>query len=644
MSHSVDRSHPALPPNPDQPTRFAPSPLEQTTSDTPGSTRTATAAPRLADPAPPGDAKVGWPRPASGRIGMYELIEELRPGGMARVFKARHVQLQHVVALKVMHADNRPDADYVRRFQREAQAVANLHHPNIVAIQEYSAGTNPRFFTMPFMPRGSLDRQIYEYCNDPRRAVALLVKIARAVEYAHGRGVLHRDLKPGNILLDERGEPHVSDFGLAKLPDGGEAITLDGQVMGTAAYMPPEQAAGKVSELSPACDVWSLGVILFELLSGQRPFSGRDSEELLRKVLTSEAPQLRSVKASVPPALAAIVGKCLEREPKRRYGSVGALADDLERWQRGEAPSVRPDAWLARLLRRLRRSPATTALTMVAVLGASTGLILSYQKDQPLRQWQRTLAAGHPVTLVGETGVPSWYRWIRGEKESTWKLESDGSFTVQTWSMALLELLPDPQNDHYRFSASVRQRSGDEGGHAGIYFAYDQHRVAEERGACFLRLSFNDAKDDRVRHTWLQQLPGIPKAPPPPGNQVWFEGHVLYGLDGEAPAQASFAKANKTQFFVAAGADTSWRRLGVDVSPSKVVGSWEEASFAETPFAAAAAGLEEWRQQQTAGSTAQVPALASQLRFLPRGSLGLLVVKGCASFKHVSVEPQRSDR
>jgi eukaryotic-like serine/threonine-protein kinase len=312
-------------------------------------------------------------------FGDYELLEEIARGGMGVVYKARQVSLNRVVALKMILAGRFAGAEEVRRFLTEAEAAANLNHPNIVPIYEVGQHEGHHYFSMRFVEGGSL-AQLREGAgwksDDGRGAARLLAKVARAVHCAHQQGILHRDLKPGNILVDADGEPHVTDFGLARQLTKDSSLTLSGAVLGTPSFMAPEQAAGKTRELTPAADVYSLGSILYYLLTGQPPFAAETLLDTLAQVLGGEVILPRTVNPRVSRDLEQISLRCLEKSSGLRYHSAGALAEDLEKFLRNEPVEVRASGIWERLRLWGRRQPALAshlvALAMCAAISDAT--------------------------------------------------------------------------------------------------------------------------------------------------------------------------------------------------------------------------------------------------------------------------------
>jgi serine/threonine protein kinase len=307
------------------------------------------------------------------QLGNYEILEQIGCGGMGVIYRARQRHSRRIVAVKRVLSYRADSHGALQRFRREAQAVASLDHPNILPIYEVSESEDGLpFFSMKLAEKGSLHENAASLRDEPRKCVQLMAKVARAVEYAHSGGVLHRDLKPGNILLSDRGEPLVSDFGLAKLLDGNNDLTRSLTTFGTAGFIAPEQADGAAAHFTPAADVYSLGAVLFNVLAGRPPFLGSNPVSVIRQASETQAPKLRSLAPSVDRDLETICARCLERDPKARYQSAGDLAADLERWLDGRPIVARPVSPPARIWRWSQRNPKLVgAATAGLLLGAA---------------------------------------------------------------------------------------------------------------------------------------------------------------------------------------------------------------------------------------------------------------------------------
>jgi len=335
-----------------------------------------------ADDPPTGHAANGHPPSAIPFrfFGDYELLEQIARGGMGVVFKARQLSLNRTVAVKMILAGHLASETDVRRFRAEAEAAANLQHPNIVAIHEVGEHDGQPYFSMDYVEGQNLAQLVGNTPLPAARAANYLKTIADAVQYAHQQGVLHRDLKPSNVLIDQAGQPRVSDFGLAKrltsTQDAGlktQDLTSTGQVLGSPNFMPPEQAAGKHDAIGPASDVYSLGALLYHLLTGRPPFVAESVPATLRLVAESEAVSPRLLNDRVPRDLETICLKCLQKEPQRRYATAQELTEELNRFLRDEPIHARPIGPTARLWRWCRRNRALAsaggaALTLLIVV------------------------------------------------------------------------------------------------------------------------------------------------------------------------------------------------------------------------------------------------------------------------------------
>ena len=319
-------------------------------------------------------------------FGDYELLEEIGRGGQGVVYRARQKSLNRTVALKVIGLGHFASTPHLRRFRHEAEAAASLEHPQIVPIYEIGERDGSCYFSMKFVEGGQLDQVVRQEAMSTRRAAELLVKIAHTVQFAHGHGILHRDIKPGNILLDRHGEPHLTDFGLARLIEQESTVTNSFEVLGTPSYMAPEQAAGHAKELTAAADVYALGAVFYQMLTGEPPFAGGTTYETIRMVLETEPrnPRLRNPRVDID--LATVCLKCLEKDPKKRYETAEALAQDVERWLRHEPIHARRAGVITRSRKWVRRNPVLAAVTpLVAALVAIVAVLFwNNAGEQPL--------------------------------------------------------------------------------------------------------------------------------------------------------------------------------------------------------------------------------------------------------------------
>jgi xanthine/CO dehydrogenase XdhC/CoxF family maturation factor len=327
-------------------------------------------------------------------FGDYELLAELGRGGMGIVYRARHRSQGRVVALKMLLPARLASPSQLERFRLESAAVAELDHPNLLPVFEFGEYHGQPFFTMRVAEGGSLAARLAEGKSslDAKEAAKLVATIARSVHYAHQRGVQHRDLKPANILLDAAGHPFVSDFGIAKFRDHDAGLTLTEDVLGSPAYLAPEQAAGDAKRVTNKADVYSLGAILFECLAGRPPFAGRGVAILLRQIAEEEPVAPRSLKPGLSRDLEIICLKCLRKDPDKRFGSAEELADELERWLRGEPILSRPVSAAEALARWCRRRPSTAAALAalaVAIVAGGAGVTLQWRRATELYHRQR---------------------------------------------------------------------------------------------------------------------------------------------------------------------------------------------------------------------------------------------------------------
>jgi serine/threonine protein kinase len=335
-------------------------------------------------------------------LGDYELESEIARGGMGAVFRARQVSLNRPVAVKLILAGSYATPTAVLQFRREAEAAANLEHPNILPIYEVGENDGLQYFSMKLIEGGSLADQTAEYRSNPNQTAALVATLARAVHHAHQRGILHRDLKPANVLLDRDGTPYISDFGLAKRVDADDGATRTGTILGTPSYMSPEQAKGEKG-LTTAADVYSLGAILYELLAGRPPFKAETIFATVKDVIEREPDDPRTFNPAADRDLSVIALKCLSKDRERRYASAAELADDLDRWARDEPTVARPPGTFELAWRWIRRNVAI--VSRITTYGLVAGLIATFAPFSFVRKSEEFLLPPgtpivHPLSLL----------------------------------------------------------------------------------------------------------------------------------------------------------------------------------------------------------------------------------------------------
>jgi WD40 repeat protein len=339
------------------------------------------------------------------RFADYELVAEIARGGMGVVWRARQDGLERDVALKMILTGQLATSAQVIRFYTEARAAARLAHPGIVPIHEIGEEEGQHFYTMRLMEGGSLAQLLKAGSLPPEEAARLVSGVARAIHFAHQRGVLHRDVKPSNILLDADQKPHIADFGLARLAEQDSAVSHSGMVLGTPAYMAPEQAAGRAEETTVAADVYGLGAVLYEALTGVPPFQAETPLQTLRLVMDAQPAPPRGRNSALDRDLEVISLKCLEKEPGRRYVSAAELADDLDRWLAGVPIRARPSSFLERLVSWARRKPglATSLGALIAILclalAITSLLLLKVEQESAARASALSLEEGQRLAF-----------------------------------------------------------------------------------------------------------------------------------------------------------------------------------------------------------------------------------------------------
>jgi serine/threonine-protein kinase len=568
-------------------------------------------------------------QPELPKVAGYDILEELGRGGMGVVYKARQAGLNRLVALKMILAGRYAGPEAQARFRTEAEAAARLRHPHIVQIYHVGEHDGLPFYSLELVEGGSLAAAAGGRPLPPRAAAQLAEALARAMHAAHQSGVVHRDLKPANVLLTADGRPKVTDFGLAKFLDADQSLTPTLAVLGTPSYMAPEQALGRTKEVDGRSDVYSLGAILYELLTGRPPFRGASHAETVEQVKSREPEPPSRLRPGVPRNLEAVCLKCLEKAPARRYATAQALAEDLQRFLAERPTEARPRRWAGRALRTISRHPLRSAAAALGVLALVLVPMAAYwwDPDRPLNDTQRRLARGETVTLIGAKGPPRWSRWAVGDAGASVSHEADTPFSVHSSrKVVLLELLRDPQRDRFCLEAEVHHQEGTEHGRVGLYFAHAQRRSAEGQDLHgFCALTFNDVVELTRIYPNLKL----------PGNLVKLSPFVLT-REGDDPkdeklhpgltaGEQAFKPAGRT------GTPEPWRRLKLVVTPEVVRAYWEDP---DTPF-------KDWPRPQLVSNAAGLGRVWQDgpPPLPPRGPLGIIVYQGSALFRSVRLTP-----
>jgi serine/threonine protein kinase len=579
------------------------------------------------------------------RVGRFRILEELGRGGMGVVYKAWQEELKRPVALKVISSGEFAGPQERSRFRTEAEAAARLQHPHIVQVHEVGEAGGHPYVCLEYVAGGNLARYLQGRPQPPPEAATLVEALARAMDHAHRRGVVHRDLKPSNILLgapdapappsedlppSELSTPHlalsafvpkVTDFGLARMLDAEQTRTQEGVVLGTACYMAPEQAHGRVREVGPAADVYALGAILYELLTGRPPFRGETMHETLEQVRTQEPVPLRRLQAGVPRDLETVCLKCLDKDARRRYASAGALADDLGRWLRGEPVEARPLPWPARLSRRVRRHPLIACASVLLAGALLTVLLLppdpakeaQRAKAAQLRRLERQVAAGEPVELVGEVGMP-WFRQVLGKMPV---LAQPAPFSVFTNEVLLLDLLPDLPWDRYQFEAEFKAGQWESEKGFGLYVARQERLYEGKPEHWFLSLKYWETAEKEQRKQHVELTTDRYRD----DNLLRLGRHYTRG----PPLRKTVVKPSDVNW-------NSWHRLAVVVETEGVKAYWDSARLGEI----AVARLTDLTNMLVSTDR---PADFQPLEFWPRGALGLYIGRGNVEVRRAWVKP-----
>jgi eukaryotic-like serine/threonine-protein kinase len=572
-------------------------------------------------------------------FGPYELLQKLGQGGMGVVFKARQLRPQRLVALKIALGAPQPGSEAHARFLTESDAIARLQHDHIVRIFECGEQDGLCYFSMEYIEGGSLAKRLAGQPLPDRDAAGLVRTLAHAVDFAHRHHVIHRDLKPANVLLGADGAVKLTDFGLAKLLDFDSGQTQTDAILGTASYMAPEQAEGKIRVVGPRTDVYGLGAILYETLTGDPPFRAGTRAKTIEQVRSQPPVPPSRLRPGLAPELEAVCLACLEKNPAARYPSAAALAEDLDRWLRGEATLARPRGWIARRWAGVRRHAlawSVAALIGFAVL-AGAAIVQYTDPDRPIKAIERELARGRTVSLIGPTGGPRWSRWRLQSDTGPAPTPRDKAFLIQSWGCSLLELVRDPQTESYRLTAEVRHEASANYGEVGLYLAHRETSTPAGTVHQFIQLSFNGI-DQSGAEKMVNQLRGLNKPPLPNPVDLQMRFFAEGGRRGLWDSRIS--GASRRLFVPNQNAERTWRKLVLEVTPQEIRAYWEgdqlvgPLAFAKISQQTEAV-LASVRSQESFGPLAQ----SVRADFPPRGGMGLYVFHGCAAFRAVELTP-----
>lgn len=574
-------------------------------------------------------------------IGPYELLERIGEGGMGVVYKARDIRLNRLVAVKMMSVGRQGNTSSLKRFQREGEAIARLKHPNVAPVYELAVYEGIPYLVMEYAQGGTLKDRLAAGPIDEAEAADWMSDLAAAVQAAHDASVLHRDLKPSNVLLAGDGSVRLADFGLARfLDDEQRTQTLSNEVLGTPSYMAPEQAEGRVHDIGRSTDVYGLGAIFFELLTGRPPFTAATPMQTLDQVRKQPPPRPSSLRPGLSRRLEDICLKCLEKRPAHRYASAAALAADLARWRDGRSTS----ASLSRWRRAVTRRPLRIAVLITLLLSAIAAPVAARKLDPqaPIKAIERRLTGGEPATLVGPTGGPAWSRWTVGAGRSRTFLAGDGAFTFHADDIALLELLPDPQCTRYVLEGEIWHQFSRGGtvNEVGLYFAHREFPASGGKMHSFCHVAFDELEDMVARarsvKASLGEKGGGVKIPP--GNHAVLVPHFLFeGDDGRLRSDRS---GQTLVSYFPRNPGGAWRRFRVTVTPEQIGVHWDGKP---TPRMIAVASLVHGkstmidRMRLVKHDPRYGPAV--EAGFATRGSLGLYVVASSAAFRNVRVIP-----
>jgi predicted Ser/Thr protein kinase len=574
--------------------------------------------------------------PPNVRFTHYTDLQFIDRGGMGLVYKAVQTNANRIVALKIMNPIAQSDSRQEKRFKTEAEALARLSHPGIVQIYDVGHENGVAFFSMEYVSGGPLSKRIKAGPKiAPREAAELMAGVSSAIAAAHAVGVVHRDVKPSNILLNDIGKPKVTDFGLAALADSTARMTNTGALLGTPSYMSPEQASGRYDDVGPRSDVYSLGATLYELLTGKPPFVADTPVATAMKVCNDRVVRPREIEPKVPGDLEGICLKCLEKNPLDRYPTAAGLANDLSRYLRGEP--VRPLSPVQKALRWTKRHQVATVAPLLLVLAGL--LLFALWPLGEKEKIDRDLINGKEVILVKDKGMPRWHRWELGAANLDLRdsPNGDGAVGFDAKQLSLLELGSDTFRDRYTFEAEIQHvKNFEYSGCVGVYLM--------------------SRSEGNVRHWQSVQFSDFPTRPPgvqeevkPVGLRLRDRLSIFHPTYVDVPGISNTSKGEYFEFMPSNPDQRAenlnpamWRLIHVVVTPEFVEVYWRDGpNGMNGPVMRKPA--DRFPVYQQAFQRTLDKDFPDQNRIAPpwsaRGSVGIFATKAAIAFKNVRLIP-----